>query len=169
MLQNISNRITKINDGYYEVPKNLNATLREYQIAGYRWMKTLSNMKFGGILADEMGLGKTIQTISFLLSEKGAKSLIVAPTSLIYNWQDEFQKFAKTLKIGVIHGSKEERMKVLDDREKYDVLLTTYGTLKNDFQLYKDIIFDYCIIDEDRILKIHWLKILIVLRELILK
>ncbi len=153
LLQNISNRITKINDGYYEVPKNLNATLREYQIAGYRWMKILSNMKFGGILADEMGLGKTIQTISFLLSEKGAKSLIVTPTSLIYNWQDEFQKFAKTLNIGVIHGSKEERMKVLDDKEKYDVLLTTYGTLKNDFQLYKDIIFDYCIIDEGQNIK----------------
>ncbi|ENK0557410.1 DEAD/DEAH box helicase [Clostridium sporogenes] len=153
LLQNISNRITKINNDYYEVPKNLNATLREYQIAGYRWMKTLSNMKFGGILADEMGLGKTIQTISFLLSENGAKSFIVAPTSLIYNWQDEFQKFAKTLKIGVIHGSKEERMKVLDDREKYDVLLTTYGTLKNDFQLYKDIIFDYCIIDEGQNIK----------------
>nr|WP_242568082.1 DEAD/DEAH box helicase [Clostridium botulinum] len=100
-----------------------------------------------------MGLGKTIQTISFLLSEKGAKSLIVTPTSLIYNWQDEFQKFAKTLNIGVIHGSKEERMKVLDDKEKYDVLLTTYGTLKNDFQLYKDIIFDYCIIDEGQNIK----------------
>ncbi|NFD45872.1 DEAD/DEAH box helicase [Clostridium botulinum] len=153
LLQNISSRITNINDGYYEVPKKLNATLREYQIAGYRWMKILSNMKFGGILADEMGLGKTIQTISFLLSEKGNKSLIVTPTSLIYNWQDEFQKFAEILKIGVIHGSKEERMKVLDGREKYDVLLTTYGTLKNDIQLYKDITFDYCIIDEGQNIK----------------
>ncbi|AJD27327.1 DEAD/DEAH box helicase [Clostridium botulinum] len=153
LLPNISSRITNINDDYYEVPKKLNATLREYQIAGYRWMKILSNMKFGGILADEMGLGKTIQTISFLLSEKGTRSLIVTPTSLIYNWQDEFQKFAETLKIGVIHGSKEERMKVLDGREEYDVLLTTYGTLKNDIQLYKDITFDYCIIDEGQNIK----------------
>ncbi|PIH03178.1 DEAD/DEAH box helicase [Clostridium combesii] len=153
LIQNISSRITNINDDHYEVPKKLNATLREYQIAGYRWMKILSNMKFGGILADEMGLGKTIQTISFLLSEKEIKSLIVTPTSLIYNWQDEFQKFAETLKIGVIHGSKEERMKALDDREEYDVLLTTYGTLKNDIQLYKDITFDYCIIDEGQNIK----------------
>lgn len=154
LLKNISNKIMNINDNYYEVPKNLNATLREYQIAGYKWMKILSNMRFGGILADEMGgLGKTIQTISFLLSEKGSKSLIVAPTSLIYNWQDEFQRFAKDLKIGVIHGSKEDRIKVLDNRNEYDVLITTYGTLRNDFDLYKDIIFDYCIIDEGQNIK----------------
>ncbi|MCR1934020.1 DEAD/DEAH box helicase [Clostridium tepidum] len=153
LLKNISNKIININDKHYEVPQNLNATLREYQIAGYKWMKILSNMKFGGILADEMGLGKTIQTISFLLSEKGSKSLIVTPTSLIYNWQDEFQRFAKDLKIAIIHGNKEERIKILDNRNEYDVLITTYGTLRNDFNLYKDIIFDFCIIDEGQSIK----------------
>ncbi|ENK1242077.1 SNF2 helicase associated domain-containing protein [Clostridium botulinum] len=153
LLKNISNKIININDNYYEVPKNLNATLREYQIAGYQWMKTLSNMRFGGILADEMGLGKTIQTISFLLSQDGSKSLIVTPTSLIYNWQDEFQRFAKDLKVGIIHGSKEDRIKILNNRNEYDVLITTYGTLRNDFDLYKDIIFDFCIIDEGQNIK----------------
>ncbi|HIG0356116.1 DEAD/DEAH box helicase [Clostridium sporogenes] len=153
LLKNISNKILGMNNEYYEVPKNLNATLREYQIAGYKWMKTLSNLRFGGVLADEMGLGKTIQTISFLLSEKGCKSLIVTPTSLIYNWQDEFQRFANDLRIGVVHGSLDQRMKVLDNIEEYDVLLTTYGTLRNDVKLYKEIIFDYCIIDEGQNIK----------------
>ena len=74
----------------YKVPRELKATLRDYQLTGFKWFKTLSHYEFGGILADEMGLGKTIQTIAFLLSEKNKKSIIVTPTSLIYNWISEF-------------------------------------------------------------------------------
>ncbi|MBU5591179.1 DEAD/DEAH box helicase [Clostridium sp. MSJ-4] len=153
LLKEISGRIRDIDKIDYELPKGLKATLRDYQVTGYKWFKSLSYMNFGGILADEMGLGKTVQTISFLLSEKGANSLIVTPTSLIYNWKDEFENFAPELRIGIIHGNKKDRMKVFEDKEKYDVILTTYGTLKNDFQLYKKISFDYCIIDEGQNIK----------------
>ena len=110
-------------------------------------------MNFGGILADEMGLGKTIQVIAFLLYKKNKRSLVVTPTSLIYNWKEEFEKFAPSLNVGVIHGSKSVRNKILDNKEEYDVLLTTYGTIKNDIEFYKDEIFDYCIIDEAQNIK----------------
>lgn len=153
ILENISSKITEVKNMEYKEPEGLNGTLREYQLIGYRWMKTLFHMGFGGILADEMGLGKTIQTISFILSENNSKSLIVAPTSLIYNWKNEFEKFAPSLNIGIVHGSVEERFKVIENRQEYDVLLTTYGTLRNDFDLYKNIIFDFCIIDEGQNIK----------------
>ena len=102
---------------------------------------------------DEMGLGKTLQTITFLLSEKGKKSVIVTPTSLIYNWKSEFEKFAPNLNIKIIHGNKEERIFTKEYIKEYDVLLTTYGTLRNDYNLYEDINFDYCIIDEAQNIK----------------
>ena len=100
-----------------------------------------------------MGLGKTLQTITFLLSEKGKKSVIVTPTSLIYNWKSEFEKFAPNLNIKIIHGNKEERIFTKEYINEYDVLLTTYGTLRNDYNLYEDINFDYCIIDEAQNIK----------------
>ena len=133
--------------------KELNGTLRNYQVAGVNYLLSLSEMNFGGILADEMGLGKTIQVIAFLLHKKSKKSLVVTPTSLIYNWKEEFEKFAPSLNVGVIHGSKSARNKILDNKENYDVLLTTYGTIKNDIEFYKNEIFDYCIIDEAQNIK----------------
>lgn len=137
----------------YKIPEELKANLREYQITGFNWFKTVSHYGFGGILADEMGLGKTVQIIAFLLSEKGKKSLIVTPTSLIYNWKNEFDKFAPTMKVCVLHGSKEERADLFKKVEDYDVILTTYGTLRNDFDRYEALTFDYCIIDEGQNIK----------------
>ena len=133
--------------------QELNGILRNYQVTGLNYLLSLSEMNFGGILADEMGLGKTIQVIAFLLYKKNNMSLIVTPTSLIYNWKEEFEKFAPTLKVGVIHGSKSARNKILDNKEEYDILLTTYGTIKNDIEFYKNEIFDYCIIDEAQNIK----------------
>ena len=133
--------------------KELNGTLRNYQVTGVNYLLSLSEMNFGGILADEMGLGKTIQVIAFLLYKKNKRSLVVTPTSLIYNWKEEFEKFAPSLNVGVIHGSKSARNKILDNKENYDVLLTTYGTIKNDIEFYKNEIFDYCIIDEAQNIK----------------
>ncbi|MCU9812619.1 DEAD/DEAH box helicase [Paraclostridium sp. AKS81] len=135
------------------VPKELNASLREYQIQGFKWFKTLSHLQFGGILADEMGLGKTIQTIAFLLSQKNKKSIVVAPTSLIYNWKNEFETFAPNLNILVLHGSKSERKEMLKNIDENDVILTTYTILKNDFSELENIEFDYCIIDEAQNIK----------------
>jgi len=155
IVSHISNKLKTIKEVNYSIPAKLNAKLRDYQITGYNWFKTLSHYEFGGILADEMGLGKTIQTITFLLSEKenNKKSLIVTPTSLIYNWKSEFENFAPSMRIAVLHGSKEERIEIMENIESYDVILTTYGTLKNDYEWYNDKEFDYCIIDEAQHIK----------------
>lgn len=153
------------------VPKALNAELRPYQKEGFKWINEITDLGFGGVLADDMGLGKTLQIIAFLLSQKKSKSIVVVPTSVIYNWMDEFEKFAPSIRVGLVHGSKSKRDKVLRDfkrglgikveeenlkeksYEKYDVLLTTYGTLKNDEKAYESLSFDYCIIDEAQNIK----------------
>lgn len=153
ILEDISNKLTTLSEVNYEVPKDINATLREYQITGFRWLKTLSHYGFGGILADEMGLGKTIQTITLLLSEKGKRTLIVTPTSLIYNWEKEFKKFAPSMKVLILHGLKDERVELMKSMDDYDVVLTTYGILRNDSEEYKKINFNYCIIDEGQNIK----------------
>ena len=153
------------------VPKALNAELRPYQKEGFKWINEITDLGFGGVLADDMGLGKPLQIIAFLLSQKKSKSIVVVPTSVIYNWMDEFEKFAPSIRVGLVHGSKSKRDKVLRDfkrglgikieeenlkeksYEKYDVLLTTYGTLKNDEKAYENLSFDYCIIDEAQNIK----------------
>nr|WP_243449717.1 DEAD/DEAH box helicase [Clostridium perfringens] len=153
------------------VPKALNVELRPYQKEGFKWINEITDLGFGGVLADDMGLGKTLQIIAFLLSQKKSKSIVVVPTSVIYNWMDEFEKFAPSIRVGLVHGSKSKRDKVLRDfkrglgikieesnlkeksYEKYDVLLTTYGTLKNDEKAYENLSFDYCIIDEAQNIK----------------
>lgn len=153
ILDDISNKLMTLSNVDYEVPESINATLRGYQITGFRWLKTLSHYGFGGILADEMGLGKTIQTITFLMSEREKKTLIVTPTSLIYNWEKEFKKFAPSMKILILHGLKEERVELMKSIQDYDVILTTYGILRNDFEEYKKLNFNYCIIDEGQNIK----------------
>lgn len=152
-VSNVVKKFDKVKSSEYEVSKDLNATLRDYQVSGFEFFKTLSDYQLGGILADEMGLGKTIQTIAFLLSNKGKKSIVITPTALIYNWKNELEKFAPTLKVGLLHAAKSEREKILDNIDNYDVLLTTYTTYKNDIDKYKNINFDYCIIDEAQNIK----------------
>lgn len=152
-VSNVVKKFNKVKSKNYEIPKDLNATLRDYQVSGFEFFKTLSDYEFGGILADEMGLGKTIQTIAFLLSNKDKKSIVITPTALIYNWKSELEKFAPTLKVGILHAVKSEREKILDNIDNYDVLLTTYTTYKNDMDKYKNINFDYCIIDEAQNIK----------------
>ena len=153
IVKHISNKIENLEKIDYKVPEELKANLRDYQLTGFKWFKTLSHYEFGGILADEMGLGKTIQTIAFLLSEKNKKSIIITPTSLIYNWRSEFEKFAPSMNIKVVHGNKENREFTKDEIKDIDVLITTYGTLRNDHDLYDDITFDFCIIDEGQNIK----------------
>jgi SNF2 family DNA or RNA helicase len=153
VLKDIENAYVSIKNMNIRVPVNLKATLREYQIEGFKWIKSLSMLGFGGILADEMGLGKTIQTIAFLLSEENKKSIIISPTSLIYNWKAELAKFAPTLKVAIVHGERSVRVKLIRNLKDFDIILTTYGTLRMDLQQYEDIIFDHCIIDEAQNIK----------------
>ena len=116
----------------FKEPGALNADLRSYQKEGYNWLKTMDFLGFGGILGDEMGLGKTIQAITFILSTLPSKTLIVAPTSLIYNWSNEIEKFAPSIKWAVLNGSKDERLNILNNISNYDVIITTYNILKRE-------------------------------------
>ncbi|MCY0863602.1 MAG: DEAD/DEAH box helicase [Sulfobacillus sp.] len=140
------------------VPSSLASILREYQVAGFQWFKTLARYGFGGILADDMGLGKTIQTIAFLLSEweTGAMTepaLIVAPASLTYNWQSELLKFAPVLRVGLLTGNKSEREKLLENLDAYDVLITSYPLIRRDIDQYRALSFHALILDEAQMIK----------------
>lgn len=162
----------KCKDIEYEENLNLfNASLRNYQVHGYKFLKALSILGLGGILADDMGLGKTIQVLSFLTREKSKTTLIVAPTSLIFNWISEIKRFAPQLSVGVIYGDRATRYSIM--REDKDVYITSYGTLRRDIEdkyeesqcakgcvgdkgsqsMYGNRIFDYCIIDEAQNIK----------------
>jgi len=140
-----------------ELPKGLQGELRNYQKKGYRWISTLSEYGFGGILADEMGLGKTIQALSYLLKEKekGVQepSMLVVPTSLVYNWQDEAKHFSPGLKLLTISGSKEERKEKIQRIQDFDLVLTSYPLLRKDKELYEGQCFHACILDEAQHIK----------------
>ena len=136
-----------------KIPEELEDILRNYQKEGFSFLTSVASYGLGGILADDMGLGKTLQVIAFLCAQEGRKALVIVPTALIYNWKREIEQFAPHLKVGMVHGEKEKRLQVIHDRALYDVILTTYYTYKNDEDLYKDIIWDYCIIDEAQQIK----------------
>lgn len=160
--KNLVQNVVEPQDMDFEAPKSISSTLRNYQHFGFKWLSTLNHYSFGGILADDMGLGKTIQIIAFILylkemhhekNENSGIHLIVAPTSLIYNWLDEFAKFAPTLQIKTIYGTKAVRDTILADVSPYDALITSYGALKRDVETYKNIDFELCIIDEAQHIK----------------
>lgn len=136
------------------VPDGILAELRKYQRVGYQWLKTLAKYDMGGILADDMGLGKTLQTIVYIASCKGEKTLIVCPTSLSYNWQEEFEKFAPHIRTCIISGTPEERrISLCEHRDDYDVWITTYPLIRKDAALYRDISYDNMFIDEAQFIK----------------
>ena len=151
-IKDLKNKLKNIKDKSFKEPLGLQAKLREYQKEGYNWFRTLDYLGFGGILGDEMGLGKTLQAITLLLSKPNSKTLIIAPTSLIYNWKNEFKKFAPSMKIAISNGVKEEREELIKKYTNYDVILTTYNLLRRDLELY-DMEFDYCILDEAQNIK----------------
>lgn len=152
-LKEIGDKLKNIEELKLMEPEGFRGKLREYQKAGYNWFKTLDYLGFGGILGDEMGLGKTLQAISFILGSKGSKSLIVVPTSLIYNWVSEFEKFAPSLSVAAVNGVKSEREEIINNIEKCDVMITTYNLLKRDLESYRQVEFDYCILDEAQNIK----------------
>lgn len=147
------NNIKEAKDMDFEIPSIVEAELRDYQIKGFQWMKTLSQCGFGGILADEMGLGKTLQSITFISSLEKGTSLIVCPTSLLYNWKEEFEKFAPSLKILIMNGSPSERKDNFEKIYDYDVIIASYNTLTRDIESYEKIGFDAIIVDEGQNMK----------------
>ncbi|SEN62734.1 Helicase conserved C-terminal domain-containing protein [bacterium A37T11] len=140
-------------------PMHFNGSLRHYQKAGYNWFHFLKKYHFGGCLADDMGLGKTIQTLAMLQKVKedlrdtgqAGTSLIIMPTSLIYNWQNEAARFAPELSILVHTGS--IRAKSPEGFADYDLVVTTYGITRSDTELLKSFYFYYIILDESQSIK----------------
>ena len=132
-------------------------TLRDYQKDGVKWLYTLYKCDLGGILADEMGLGKSIQTISLikqiLKEKKDAKILIVCPTSLVYNWKKEFDKFGSDLKYITVADNKTKRKEIINSFDYYNIFITSYGLIRNDNDEYEDKNFELCIIDEAQAIK----------------
>ena len=152
--KDLINDIQNVNDEYIKIPKGLNATLRRYQEIGYKWLKTLDMYGLGGILADDMGLGKTLQVISLLLdynenSDEKRTSMVVCPSSLALNWFNEINKFAPTLKTTVIAGNAEERKRLIQKLQDYDIIITSYDLLKRDVDTYTEINYEYKFIIAD--------------------
>lgn len=143
--------INKLSIENAEYPK-LNATLRDYQKYGYKWLKYLTDNSLGACLADDMGLGKTLQAIALLSKlheEKKKKSMVIMPKSLIYNWENEIKKFSTKLKVGVYYGINRD----FSSLKKVDVILTTYGTIRNDIENLLEEKFDMLILDESQNIK----------------
>ncbi len=140
-----------------EVPQEIQATLRAYQLEGVHWLERLRKMHLGGILADDMGLGKTLQAIIAITQnhkEMGnAPSLIVCPTSLVYNWKAEFHKFNPALRTVVIDSTPDKRKKTLKTIRDFDIVITSYNLLQKDIEVYKEITFNYAILDEAQHIK----------------
>ncbi|RVU01323.1 DEAD/DEAH box helicase [Mucilaginibacter limnophilus] len=159
----MTRKLQKLNDfetpDEVPMPEYFAGMLRPYQKAGYNWFHFLKSYHFGGCLADDMGLGKTIQTLALLQKHKEdteaeggkATSLLIMPTSLIYNWLNEAKKFAPTLRLMVHTGT--FRYKSPEVFKNYDVIVTTYGISRIDIELFKSYFFDYVILDESQNIK----------------
>jgi len=133
----------------------LKPILRPYQVAGYQWLNYLKDINWGGILADDMGLGKTVQALSFMEYFQRhyghLKALVVCPTTLIYNWENEIKKFTPSLTYRIHHGATRTREK--DQITDHNITITTYGTLRSDIKLLMSVNFDYVVLDESQAIK----------------
>ena len=136
-------------------PVDLQSILRPYQTSGFQWLNYLNDVGWGGILADDMGLGKTVQALSMLHHYKeingSLKAIVVCPTTLIYNWKNEVEKFTPSLNWHIHHGSM--RSRDIEELQKHNIIITTYGTLRSDIQLLLKVYFDYVILDESQAIK----------------
>ncbi|MDB6353763.1 DEAD/DEAH box helicase [Trichococcus sp. K1Tr] len=153
------NRMEKPEKIDFELPEDLNATLRPYQETGYKWLKGLDHYGFGGILADDMGLGKTLQIISFIAGSLGEGDtkpyLVICPSSVLYNWQKEFKQFAPDIQTQLITGTKSERSDCVTAAiaENIPVWITSYPLLQRDEDLYEGKAFRTVILDEAQSVK----------------
>jgi len=160
----ISDRLSEIRDQilgqkemtFSKVPGYIKAELRSYQEEGVKWLERVRMMHLGGILADDMGLGKTLQAIcgmSQILEKEGGQALIVCPTSLLYNWKEELNKFNPKLKPLVVDGIPQNRKKLIDSIGDFDVIITSYTLLQKDLEAYQASCFKYVILDEAQHIK----------------
>lgn len=157
----IAQEFKTVSESDFEVPESLQSIMRNYQVFGHKWLRTLEKYGFGGILADDMGLGKTLQVISVLAAAKAERnaydkalpSLVVCPASLVYNWQEEIYRFAPALTCVVIVGTQKERQEIIQDLHRYDVAITSYDLLKRDIASYENTSFSYQVIDEAQYIK----------------
>lgn len=143
--------------GTSPVPREIKATLRTYQNDGVNWLNRLRDMHLNGILADDMGLGKTLQAIiaitQYKLEHPKNISIVVCPTSLVYNWKEEIGKFNPKLKVLAVDGTPTQRKKLLTAIKGFDVVITSYSLLQKDVEFYATINFGYCILDEAQHIK----------------
>lgn len=140
----------------WPIPEHLNGILRDYQKTGFKWLKTLSHYGFGGILADDMGLGKTLQIITLVTTEypeNRLPSLVIAPSSLVYNWREEIARFAPELPVLILDGQKPERLKLLAEVPQYAFVITSYPLIRRDIEEMKQLQFAYCFLDEAQNIK----------------
>ena len=139
----------------YNVDPRVQASLRPYQQKGFEWMMLLAEAGAGACLADDMGLGKTLQTICFLsgriLLNDSSRHLIVCPSSLLYNWKQEIEKFAPHLGCHIHHGASRSAGLLAEDSNQ--IVITSYGTVRSDFDLFKELRFETIVIDESHNIK----------------
>ncbi len=140
-----------------DIPSVIQASLRNYQVEGIKWLDRLRGMHLNGILADDMGLGKTLQAIitltQYKLDHPEQPSIVVCPTSLVYNWKEEFAKFNPELRVLPVDGNPSQRKKLLSDIDQYDIIITSYTLLQKDIEFYKTVPFGYIILDEAQHIK----------------
>jgi SNF2 family DNA or RNA helicase len=152
-------QMSSMKDRTYDIPVSLQPVMRDYQKAGYQWLKALANSGLGGILADDMGLGKTLQVLALVLSEKENRkqpALVIAPTSLVYNWVLEARKFTPELKVMAVSGSLLQRQSLWEDIGKADLVVTSYPLIRRDIEVYQSHAFSFCFIDEAQHVKNHF-------------
>lgn len=140
------------------IPQVIKADLRAYQVEGVNWLERLRGMYLSGILADDMGLGKTLQAIVAISqlhesSKISGTTIIVCPTSLLYNWKEEFRKFNSNFNVAVIDGIPQQRKKLIKSMLEYDVVITSYSLLQKDIDLYESVQFKYVVLDEAQHIK----------------
>ncbi len=147
--------IKDVDPAKFKAPEKFQPILRNYQKDGFRWLKTLEHYGFNGILCDDMGLGKTLQVIALLEANKGQgkTSIVITPATLILNWKDEIEKFTDNLKVICIQGTAKARQEDIQKVSDYDVVLTSYDYIRRDSDYYKDVSFDYVILDEAQYIK----------------
>lgn len=145
--------IQSIQENTFSVPKQLDTVLRDYQKYGFRWLKTMQKFHFGGILADDMGIGKTIQILALLSDAPKEKSIVICPSSIVFNWKSEIEKFTPYLKALVVAGNVNQRKNLIEKMNDYDVIITSYDYLKRDIEHYENETFYYQILDEAQYIK----------------